>query len=202
MKLKSETTHAMKRRTLVNYLKVKSVMAAVLLVAVVGLASISARAARANALSDSPDLPAGCSSLQIEEGNRLAFRVYALGVQVYRWNGTAWVFVEPVATLFADARYHGEVGIHYVGPTWESNSGSKVVAARVPGTGCTPDSTAIPWLLLKKVSTEGPGIFSAVTFVQRVNTTGGTAPTSPGSMIGEVKEIPYTAEYYFYRASN
>ena len=202
MKRKPETTQAIKRRTLVDYLKVKSVMTAVLLLAVVGLASVSAPAARANTVSDSPDLPAGCGSLEIEEGNRLAFRVYALGVQVYRWNGTTWAFVEPVATLFADAHYHGEVGVHYVGPTWESNSGSKVVAARVPGTGCTPDSSAIPWLLLKKVSTEGDGIFSTVTFIQRVNTTGGTAPTSPGSAIGDVKEIPYTAEYYFYRASN
>ena len=105
-----------------------------------------------------------------------------------------------MATLFADARYHGEVGTHYVGPTWESNSGSKVVAARVPGTGCVPDSTAIPWLLLQKVSTDGAGIFSSVTFVQRLNTTGGTAPTAPGSLVGEVKEVPYTAEYYFYRA--
>ena len=202
MKRKPGTTHGMKRRIVVNYMKVKSIMAAVLLLAVVGLVSISAPAARANSFSDSPDLPAGCGSLEVEAGNRLAFRVYAMGVQVYQWNGTSWAFVEPVATLFADARYQGEVGIHYVGPTWESNSGSKVVAARVPGTGCTPDSSAIAWLLLKKVSTEGSGIFSAVTFIQRVNTTGGTAPTSPGSVIGEIKEIPYTAEYYFYRASN
>lgn len=121
-------------------------------------------------------------------------------MQVYRWSGTAWVFVEPAATLFANSRYQGEVGTHYVGPTWESNSGSKVVGARVPGTGCSPDSSAIPWLLLKKVTTEGPGIFNAVTYIQRVNTTGGTPPTAPGSFIGEVTEVPYTAEYYFYRA--
>ena len=183
-----------------NYLKVKRVIALVLLLALVGLAPASIPAARASAPDNSPGLPSGCESLEIDQGNALAFRVYALGVQVYRWNGTTWAFVEPVATLFADPRYHGEVGIHYVGPTWESNSGSKVVAARVPGTGCTPDSTAIPWLLLQKVSTEGPGIFSSVTFIQRVNTTGGTAPTAPGSVIGEVKEVPYTAEYYFYRA--
>ena len=184
-----------------HYKKVKLVIALGLLLTVVGLAPTSISAARASAPDNSPDLPSPiCDSLQVPQGNGLAFRVYALGVQVYRWNGTSWVFVEPVATLFADARYHGEVGIHYVGPTWESNSGSKVVAARVPGTGCTPDSTAIPWLLLQRVSTEGPGIFSSVTYIQRVNTTGGTAPTAPGSVIGEVKELPYTAEYYFYRA--
>jgi hypothetical protein len=53
------------------------------------------------------------------------------------------------ARLFADAEYHGEVGIHYAGPTWESHSGGKVIASRLEG--CTPDPTAIPWLLLQTV---------------------------------------------------
>lgn len=185
-----------------HYRKIERVVALVLLFVVVGLAPLSIQTARASSVDNSPGLPAGCESLVIDDGNGLAFRVYALGVQVYSWNGTSWSFVEPVATLFADARYNGEVGTHYVGPTWESNSGSKVVAARVLGTGCTPDSTAIPWLKLKKVSTEGAGIFSSVTYIQRVNTTGGTPPTAPGLVIGELKEVPYTAEYYFYRARN
>lgn len=183
-----------------GYLRIRRVVALVLLLSIAGLSSMFVPAARATTLDTSPTLPAGCESLQVEAGNGLAFRTYAIGVQVYRWNGTSWVFVEPVATLFADARYQGEVGTHYVGPTWESNSGSKVVAARVLNTGCTPDSTAIAWLLLKKVSTDGAGIFSSVTFIQRVNTTGGIAPTAPGSAIGDLKEVPYTAEYYFYRA--
>jgi hypothetical protein len=123
-----------------------------------------------------------------------------VGAQIYRWNGTSWGFVEPVATLFSDADYHGKVGTHYLGPTWESNSGSKVVATRL--FGCTPDATAIPWLQLQTVSTDGSGIFSSVTYIQRVNTKGGLAPTAPGTSIGAVAEVPYTAEYYFYRARN
>jgi hypothetical protein len=57
---------------------------------------------------------------------------------------------------------------------------------------------------LKLVSTEtnGPGIFNRVTYIQRVNTTGGLPPGMPGSLHGEIKEVPYTAEYYFYRAQN
>lgn len=177
------------------------VIALAVLLAAVGLVPPSISTARASDNNNSLDLPSPlCDSLQISAENKLAFRVYALGVQVYRWDGFAWVFVEPAATLFANSRYQGEVGTHYVGPTWESNSGSKVVAARVPGTGCTPDSTAIPWLKLKMVTTEGSGIFSPVTYIQRVNTTGGIPPTTPGSFIGEVTEVPYTAEYYFYRA--
>lgn len=185
-----------------RYMNIGRVIALVVLLAMGGLSSSNVMVARANALSTGPALPAGCESLEVEEGNALAFRTYAMGVQAYSWNGSSWVFVEPVATLFADARYNGEVGTHYVGPTWESNSGSKVVAARIPGKGCTPDSTAIPWLILKKVSTDGSGIFSSVTFVQRVNTTGGVAPTTPGTVIGERQEVAYTAEYYFYRARN
>jgi hypothetical protein len=146
-----------------------------------------------------PELPSPiCDSIQVPEGQQLALRVFASGVQRYRWNGTTWVFVEPVATLFADKDFHGKVGIHYAGPTWEGNSGGKVVAARV--NGCTPDPTAIPWLLLQTVTTEGPGIFDATTFIQRVNTTGGLMPTSPGASTGVLADVPYTAEYYFYRA--
>jgi len=137
-----------------------------------------------------------CDRLQVQ-GGRVAFHVYALGVQIYRWNGTSWAFVAPSARLFADAEYHAEVGIHYAGPTWESNSGGKVIASRVES--CAPDPTAIPWLLLQTVSTEGPGIFDRVTSIQRVNTAGGLPPTAPGSYIGAEEEVPYTAEYYFYR---
>jgi hypothetical protein len=166
---------------------------------VLALASIPA--ARVGDDNRAPDLPSPlCDSLQVLLGNKVAFHVYALGVQIYRWNGASWGFVAPAAILFADADYHGEVGIHYTGPTWESNSGSKVVARRLEG--CTPDPTAIPWLLLQTVSTEGPGIFHRVTYIQRVDTTGGLAPTAPGSFIGAEVEVPYSAEYYFYRAKD
>ena len=68
------------------------------------------------------------------------------------------------------------------------------------GTGCTPDPTAVAWILLSKFRTEGAGIFSKVTYIQRVNTVGGLAPSEPGLIDGETKQVPYTAEYYFYRA--
>jgi hypothetical protein len=146
-----------------------------------------------------PELPTPvCDSLQVSPGHQVAFHAYALGVQIYKWNGTSWDFVAPEATLYANASFRGKVGIHYAGPTWESNSGSKVVAKRLAG--CAPDSTAIDWLLLEKVSTDGPGIFSHVTHIQRVNTTGGKAPIAPGAFIGAEARVPYTAEYYFYRA--
>ena len=39
-----------------------------------------------------------------------------------------------------------------------------------------------------------------MTYIQRVNTVGGLAPAEPGDFVGQEVEVPYTAEYYFYRA--
>jgi len=139
-----------------------------------------------------------CEKLQVPAGSKLAFRAYAEGVQIYRWDGTGWIFVAPSAELFADATGKGTVGIHYSGPTWQSVSGSKVVGAVLER--CTPDPNAIPWLLLGAVVAEGPGIFHRVASIQRVNTVGGTAPVEHGSFTGEETRVPYTAEYLFYRA--
>lgn len=181
--------------------KLKRIIRLVVLLAVAALALPSIPAGRASADEHTPDLPSPlCDKSQVGQGNKVAFHVYARGVQIYRWNGASWVLVAPMAMLFADSNYQGQVGIHYAGPTWESNSGSKVMAARVDG--CSPDPAAIPWLLLRTTSTNGPGIFSAVTYIQRVNTSGGLAPTAPGSSIDAAVEVPYTAEYYFYRAED
>ena len=146
-----------------------------------------------------PDVSAYLS-LQVPEGNKLVFHAYAEGVQIYRWNGSSWVFVAPEATLYADAGYDGVVGIHYAGPTWESVSGSLVVGKKMGS--ATPDPDAIPWLLLEAVHTEGPGIFHHVTFIQRLYTEGGTAPTYAGESVGEEARVPYAAEYFFYRADD
>lgn len=180
-------------------INIKQIIGLVILLSIAMLALVFNPIAKAGNDIQAPELPAGCESLQIPAGSKTAFHVYAIGVQIYRWNGSAWTFVAPSANLYADAGFNGKVGFHYGGPTWESNSGSKVIAARVPNTGCTPDPTAVPWLLLETVSTDGPGIFSHVAYIQRTNTTGGLAPAVPGTAIGEEKRVPYTAEYYFYR---
>ena len=145
-----------------------------------------------------PELTGDAAKLRVEAGNKVIAHAWAVGVQVYRWNGTAWAFVGPEAVLYQDDGENGVFGIHYTGPTWESASGSKVAAAVVDRS--TPDPDSIPWLLLKATSSEGPGIFDGVTFIQRVNTVGGKAPAEAGEFVGEVAEVFYTAEYYFYHA--
>jgi hypothetical protein len=155
-----------------------------------------APAAAAGAASRAPDL-GDCDELRAPEGSKLVFRAYAEGVQIYEWDGGSWAFRGPSAKLYADAGGNGEVGRHYGGPTWESNSGSLVVATL--NKACEQGPADIPWLLLDGVRSEGPGIFNGVASIQRVNTAGGRAPSGPGSL-GEVRNVPYTAEYYFYGA--
>jgi Protein of unknown function (DUF3455) len=138
-----------------------------------------------------------CQNLQAPAGHKVKFETYAEGVQIYRWNGASWVFVGPEAVLYASGTDKGVVGIHYGGPTWESNSGSYVIGAVV--NRCTPDPNAIPWLLLRAVASDGPGVLDGVTFIQRVNTGGGLAPSEAGEFEGEVARVPYAADYVFYR---
>jgi len=144
-----------------------------------------------------PELGA-CEHLRAPAGSSFAFHAYAKGVQIYRWDGASWVPVGPSATLYADAGGKSVVGTHYAGPKWESVSGS-IVAGAVADR-CVPDASAIPWLLLTAAPEGGPGVFQGVASIQRVNTVGGKAPAAGGSYSGEVKEVPYTAEYYFYHA--
>jgi len=145
-----------------------------------------------------PELVGECAKLRVEAGNKVIAHGFAIGVQTYRWDGTAWVFVAPTAVLYEDEDLHGEFATHFAGPTWESNSGSFVVGAA--DKTCTPDPDSIPWVLLHAAATGGAGIFDGVTFVQRVNTVGGKAPADAGRFVGDVADVPYTADYYFYRA--
>jgi hypothetical protein len=143
-----------------------------------------------------PDL-GDCQRLKVQPGNKVAFQVVGVGVQIYRWDGDEWIFVAPDASLYADAGLNGLVGTHFGGPTWKSLSGSQVVGSVVDK--CTVDPDSIDWLLLRAASTTGPGIFQDVTFIQRLNTKGGLAPDEPGEFVGDEANVPYSADYVFYR---
>jgi FtsP/CotA-like multicopper oxidase with cupredoxin domain len=162
-------------------------------------AALSARAtAAAGDVSDGnrlPDLTA-CPQLAAPEGSTLVLHAFGIGVQIYHWNGTSWGAPTPAATIYADAAGNGQVATHFAGPTWQSNSGSTVVGT--VANRCTPDPASIAWLSLTAVHS-GDGIFGSVTFIQRLNTVGGNAPATAGSVIGQEARIPYTADYLFYQ---
>ena len=46
----------------------------------------------------------------------------------------------------------------------------------------------------------GAGVLSPVTHIQRINTVGGKAPTTPGARDGQEARVYYTATYVFYKA--
>lgn len=148
-----------------------------------------------------PHVPA---DLRVPAGNELQFHATGVGVQIYVWTQSAtdptqfaWVFKAPHAVLVH--HHEGIIGIHFAGPTWQGNDGSKVVGRRVASS--TVDPNAIPWLLLQAASNDGVGAFAETTYIQRVNTSGGLTPTGPGSYAGQESLVPYLAEYFFYRAA-
>lgn len=141
-------------------------------------------------------------SLAVPDGNKLAFAFDAVGVQIYacQASGTAfaWVFQAPEATLYNRGGH--DVGKHYAGPTWEYRDGSKVMAAKVAA--FTADPTAIPELLLQANNHEGAGKMADVTYIQRLDTTGGLAPSTgcDADHVSAIARVDYTATYYFYEA--
>ncbi len=138
-----------------------------------------------------------CGQLRAPEGSVVAAHLYARGVQIYRWTGASWAFDGPSAALYADAGFTGQVGTHSAGPIWVHAGGSTVRGSSP--VACTVDASAIPWLLLQATPESDAGIFGRVIAIQRVNTVGGRAPSTPGAAPGEIQRVPYTAEYYFYR---
>jgi hypothetical protein len=162
------------------------------------LCAAAATAAQAGTDNRAPEVPD--DALVVGAGNKVAFHGFGVGVQIYTWNGTSWGTAVPEAMLFDGEG--GVVATHFAGPSWESDSGSKVVGALPPLAVVTVDPDAIPWLKLQALTAEGPGIFANTTFIQRVNTTGGKAPSAPGAFVGQVARVPYTADYFFYRQSN
>ena len=134
--------------------------------------------------------------LAVDEGNKVHFHGFGVGVQIYTWDGVKWAGPVPRATLFDDEG--NIVASHFAGPRWMSNSGSIVKGTVV--FALTVNANAIPWVKLSGTSEGGNGIFADTTFIQRVNTVGGKAPSEDGAFVGQVAESPYTADYFFYRA--
>jgi Protein of unknown function (DUF3455) len=97
-------------------------------------------------------------------------------------------------------------------PTWRSSRDGSVVWARAltppvaSGSDAScPNTGAIPCLLLQvigsKTGPSGRKDISQTTFIQRLNTNGGSAPAtgcSASTDVGKQALVPYTADYYFY----
>ena len=124
--------------------------------------------------------------------------VQGQGVQIYTCKVVAgsaqWVFVAPAARLF-DAT-GAEVGSHGDGPVWHLQDGSSVLGKLV-AKSASPDTTSIPWLLLKADGFTGSGKLAGVEFIRRTDTKSGSSPSGPCDA-GAFARVPYSATYTFY----
>lgn len=177
-----------------------------------------------------PPLPPGLAP--VPEGNVLFLGTHAVGTQNYVCQpsgaGVAYVLFTPQATLFgADGV---QIITHFNSPnpdepntdpkvvapqgtiraTWQFKDTSTIFAATVPNGASTDErfveKGAIAWLKLEvKNHLDGPtgGVkLSRTTFVQRLNTHGGLAPTTGCASLTDVGTrafVPYRADYFFYR---
>ncbi len=142
--------------------------------------------------------------------------------------GTAWnATARPEATLFTDLfGQQFQIITHFQSinenpkpgvivpqsgnATWQSSlDTSRVWMVKVNGIDAgtdpesCPNSGSIQCLLLQSVGNKkgptGGNLLANTTFIQRLNTRGGAVPTS-SCTVGQTQLVPYTADYFFFRA--
>jgi hypothetical protein len=143
---------------------------------------------------------------------------HAVGTQNYvclvsPTGAQTWAPFGPQATLFDDRGV--QIATHFASlnpeevetarPTWQHSKDTSAVWAK-PGVPFSDpewvEEGAVPWLLLEvkgtRAGTQGVNRFAGTTYIQRVRTSGGIAPTR-GCNEGDKAFVPYTTDYYFYR---
>jgi hypothetical protein len=177
-------------------------------------------AAHAQAVTP-PAVPAG---LEVDAPNEVFLLGRGVGTQNYvcqpvnSLGRVDWVLFTPQATLFDD--FNEQLTTHFfsvnpsegiVRATWQDSRDTSTVWGSVIATSSDAafvKAGAIPWLKIDVKNTgaqAGPGggdTLSVTTFIQRLNTDGGTAPSTGCERptdIGKKAFVPYTADYFFYK---
>lgn len=180
------------------------------------------------AAAQTPAVPSLPSDLQVPAGNVAYLKAFAEGTQNYvclpSAGGLAWKFQGPQATLFVTLRWingdiRQQITTHYLSPnpieasaparaTWQSSLDTSMVWAKKIAESTDPAFVApgaIPWLLLQATGTQrgptGGSMLALTTFIQRINTKGGSTPAGACTEPGALQFVPYTTDYIFYRAA-
>jgi hypothetical protein len=165
-------------------------------------------------------------NIQVPAGNTAFLVGHGVGTQNYiclpSGSGFAFTLFTPQATLFNDDE---QVTTHYFSPnlnptnpdeiigtirvTWQHSQDTSTVWAQVIALSSNRGFVApgaIPWLLLEVVGAQdgptGGDTLTATTFIQRLNTSGGVAPSTgctSSTDVGKKAFVPYTADYFFYK---
>jgi hypothetical protein len=174
--------------------------------------------------------PAVPATIQVEAGHEAFLVGRGIGTQNYHCSpsgaGFAWILFTPEAVLLSDSGR--QITSHFFGPNprepnvdptvtaqgtiraaWRHSRDSSTVWARAFPPSFDPEfvrPNSVPWLLLEtKGTVEGPGggdTLTRTTFIQRVNTLGGLAPStgcSAAADVGKKAFVPYEADYFFFR---
>jgi hypothetical protein len=141
------------------------------------------------------------------DGGGVLLHAAATGTQNYVCEsiadgGTAWTFVGPEADLID---YRGVlIGHHFASeggsaaPEWQLDDGTFVIGHKLAQFVPDGGAASIPWLLLEAVDHSDGGVLAEATYVQRLNTNGGIAPTSGCDVDAGVAKVSYSADYYIY----
>ena len=164
-----------------------------------------------------PPVPA---EIEVPPQTELFLVGHGVGTQNYvcvpAASGVAFALFTPEATLFADEER--QIATHFFSPnpfeggviraTWEDSRDTSTVWGEV--THQSSDAAfvakgAIPWLLLQVVgASDGPtggDTLAKTRFIQRLNTVGGSAPTTGCNVatdLGNKAFVPYMADYLFF----
>jgi hypothetical protein len=142
------------------------------------------------------------SAIAVPAGNEADMRLSGIGEVLYecrvKAGGFQWSPMSPNATLYD--RNRAVVGKYTGGPTWTLNDGSKLTGRQV-AKAPAPGGSIIPWQLLKTAASVGKGKLNGVTYIQRLNTSGGEAPDMPCSdaNAGQRHPVQYRADYVFFK---
>jgi Protein of unknown function (DUF3455) len=157
----------------------------------------------------------------VPAGHKAFLEGHAIGTQNYIClpsnsdSGLSWTFFGPQATLFDDK--DKQIITHFLSanpneddalrPTWQHSRDTSTVWARpIDSTSDAGfvDPGAIPWLLLEVIGVDpgptGGHTLTRTTYIQRLNTLGGVAPSTECRQIGQRLFVPYEADYVFYKA--
>jgi hypothetical protein len=187
---------------------------------VIAIVLASASAAQAQAITP-PPVPVG---LEVDAGNEAFLVGHAIGTQNYECQPVdsigrvGWVLFTPQATLFDDLNQ--QLITHFFSPTpkdrivraaWQYSVDTSVVWGAVVAASTDANfvkAGAIAWLKIDVETTgfqngpTGGNTLSKTTFIQRLNTDGGVAPSIGCDLptdIGRKAFVPYTADYFFYK---
>lgn len=145
-------------------------------------------------------------AVKVPDGHRVLLETVGIGEITYECRDkantpgqTEWTFVGPKAVL--NDRAGKQVG-DYFGPpaTWQAKDGSKITGTQLAV--APADKDAIPYQLVKANPAEGKGAMQGVSYIQRLATRGGVAPTSDctAQNKGSKQVVQYQADYVFWTA--